>query len=56
LPGHESVDLFEEMDEEEFKRRFADTALARPGLGRMRRNWKAAWESLGAQDEPGREE
>lgn len=39
-------DLFEEMDPEEFDRRFGDTPLARTGLRRMRRNWKAAWDSL----------
>ncbi len=39
-------DLFERMDESEFYRRFGDTPLARPGLDRMRRNWRAAWESL----------
>jgi epoxyqueuosine reductase len=40
-------DAFDLMDEAEFQRRFGDTALSRPGLERMRRNWKAAWESLG---------
>ncbi len=39
-------DFFEELGEEEFARRFGDTPLARPGLKGMRRNWKAAWESL----------
>jgi epoxyqueuosine reductase len=39
-------DLFERMDEAEFFRRFGDSPLARPGLDRMRRNWRAAWESL----------
>lgn len=38
--------FFDEMDEAEFFRRFGDTALARTGLERMRRNWKAAWDSL----------
>ncbi len=38
--------FFEQMDEAEFDRRFRDTALARTGLARMRRNWKAAWDSL----------
>lgn len=37
---------FENMDEAEFWRRFGDTALARPGLANMRRNWSAAWDSL----------
>lgn len=39
-------EFFERMDEAEFDRRFRDTALARTGLARMRRNWKAAWDSL----------
>jgi epoxyqueuosine reductase len=39
--------FFDDMDHAEFDRRFGDTALARTGLERMRRNWKAAWESLG---------
>ncbi|HEY8061153.1 MAG TPA: tRNA epoxyqueuosine(34) reductase QueG [Gemmatimonadales bacterium] len=34
--------VFEEMDEAEFSRKFADTPLARPGLARMRRNVAAA--------------
>lgn len=38
---------FEKMDEAEFFRRFGDTPLARTGLERMRRNWRAAWGSLG---------
>jgi epoxyqueuosine reductase len=33
-------------EEPEFARRFGDTALSRPGLSRMRRNWAAAWRSL----------
>lgn len=40
-------EFFERMDEAEFDRRFHDTALARTGLARMRRNWTAAWDSLG---------
>ncbi|MDX2120683.1 MAG: tRNA epoxyqueuosine(34) reductase QueG [Gemmatimonadota bacterium] len=39
--------FFDAMDEAEFARRFGDTPLARPGLERMRRNWRAAWKSLG---------
>lgn len=35
--------FFEDMDQAEFDRRFGDTPLARPGLERMRRNWRAAW-------------
>ena len=38
--------FFEEMDQAEFDRRFGDTPLARPGLERMRRNWRAAWQGL----------
>jgi epoxyqueuosine reductase len=34
--------LFDEMDEEEFARRFGDTPLERPGLRGMRRNFRAA--------------
>jgi epoxyqueuosine reductase len=51
VPGREQRDLFERMDGEEFSRRFGDTPLARPGLERMRRNWKAAWESLDMRGE-----
>jgi epoxyqueuosine reductase len=40
-------ELFEAMDAGEFDRRFGDTPLARTGLAGMRRNWRAAWESLG---------
>jgi epoxyqueuosine reductase len=39
-------EFFERMDEEEFDRRFGDTPLERPGLGGMRRNWRAASRSL----------
>lgn len=35
-------DYFEDLTEEEFARRFGDTPLSRPGLERMRRNWRAA--------------
>jgi epoxyqueuosine reductase len=35
-------EMFERMDEAEFARRFGDTPLARPGLGGMRRNVRAA--------------
>jgi epoxyqueuosine reductase len=35
-------EFFGEMGEEEFSRRFGDTALARPGLSGMRRNVEAA--------------
>ena len=50
FPDRGRRDTFDRMDEEEFARRFGDTPLARPGLERMRRNWRAAWESL---DRPG---
>ncbi|HSR92557.1 MAG TPA: tRNA epoxyqueuosine(34) reductase QueG [Gemmatimonadales bacterium] len=39
-------EFFEELDEPEFQARFGDTPLQRPGLDRMRRNWRAAWTSL----------
>ncbi len=35
-------EYFAELSEEEFTRRFGDTPLSRPGLERMRRNWRAA--------------
>ena len=38
-------EYFEQMSEEEFSRRYADTPLARPGLPGMRRNWRAALSS-----------
>jgi epoxyqueuosine reductase len=38
--------FFAQMGDAEFERRFGDTALARTGLGGMRRNWAAAWRSL----------
>jgi hypothetical protein len=34
------------MEADEFDARFGDTPLARPGLERMQRNWRAAWGSL----------
>jgi len=37
---------FEKMTEGEFAGRFGDTPLARPGLERMRRNWRVAYASL----------
>jgi epoxyqueuosine reductase len=46
--SHQDLDrtdpqLFEEMSPEEFARRFGHTALERPGLEGMRRNYRAAW-------------
>ena len=41
-PDRHDPQVFEEMDHPEFQRRFADTALARPGLDRMRRNVRLA--------------
>ncbi len=38
--------FFERMSAGEFEARFGDTPLARPGLERMRRNWRNAWFSL----------
>jgi epoxyqueuosine reductase len=37
-----AADLFEQMDEQEFTRRFGDTPLERAGLQGMRRNFRAA--------------
>ena len=45
LPGA-GAKFFDDMSEEEFARRFEDTPLARPGLDRMRRNWRLAYASL----------
>lgn len=42
-------ELFDEMNEEEFARRFGETPLERPGLRGMRRNFHAA---LARQDQP----
>lgn len=52
FPGQDRRDTFERMNEEEFQQRFGDTALARPGLERMRRNWTAAWTSLDQPPSP----
>ena len=45
-PDEANPEYFERMDAGEFEARFGDTPLARPGLERMRRNWRAAWGSL----------
>ena len=37
--------FFDELSDQEFSDRFGDTALARPGLAGMRRNWAAAFNS-----------
>ncbi|MBK8003232.1 MAG: tRNA epoxyqueuosine(34) reductase QueG [Gemmatimonadetes bacterium] len=42
---------FDTMDEATFTAQFGDTPLARPGLARMRRNWRAALASLGWREE-----
>ena len=42
---------FDAMDEATFTAQFGDTPLARPGLARMRRNWRAALASLGWREE-----
>ena len=41
-PFEPAPDLFEDMTDEEFNRRFGHTALERPGLQGMRRNYRAA--------------
>ena len=46
-------EFFGQMDEEEFSRRFGETALARPGLTGMRRNVEAALASARAQTTTG---
>ena len=43
-------DLFDGMDDEEFRRRYAHTAFERPGLAGMRRNVRAALASLQPQE------
>jgi epoxyqueuosine reductase len=52
VPDTSDPDYFTRMTEEEFDRLFGDTPLARPGLGRMRRNWANAW---AGRDGKGRE-
>jgi epoxyqueuosine reductase len=47
VPDTANPDYFAGMAEGEFTRQFGETPLARPGLLRMRRNWKAAFESVG---------
>jgi epoxyqueuosine reductase len=42
-------ELFEEMDEDEFARRFGDSPLERPGLQGMRRNFRAGLTRQGRQ-------
>ena len=42
-PDCADPDYFESMDEADFQTLFADTPLERPGLARMRRNWKVAF-------------
>lgn len=48
-PDRRDPGVFEQMDEAEFRRRFADTPLARPGLDRMRRNVRLAVASRHAE-------
>jgi len=43
---HAGPDFFDKLDEPAFAADFGDTPLQRPGLERMRRNWRAAWTSL----------
>jgi epoxyqueuosine reductase len=45
-PDKADPEYFERMDAGEFDARFGDTPLARPGLERMRRNWRVAWGPL----------
>jgi epoxyqueuosine reductase len=41
---------FDDMDDEEFQRRYGATAFARPGLAGMRRNLRAALASMPRQE------
>ncbi|HXI20545.1 MAG TPA: tRNA epoxyqueuosine(34) reductase QueG, partial [Gemmatimonadales bacterium] len=45
VPSGTDPGWFDRMDPEQFERSFGDTPLSRPGLERMRRNWRAAWRS-----------
>jgi len=45
-------EFFERMSPEEFRSRFADTPLERPGLSGMRRNWAAAFRSRAHRSSP----
>jgi epoxyqueuosine reductase len=45
-PDTTDSSCFATMGDDEFAARFGDTPLARTGLDRMRRNWKAAFDSL----------
>ena len=45
-PDTKDPSCFAMMGEDEFTARFGDTPLARPGLDRMRRNWKVAFDSI----------
>jgi epoxyqueuosine reductase len=54
LPRHrleDNAEHFEELYEEEFQRRYGDTPFARPGLEGMRRNFRAAFASMGVKKE-----
>jgi epoxyqueuosine reductase len=43
---------FDDMDEDEFRRRYGDTPFERPGLAGMRRNVRASLASAAPQEEP----
>ena len=45
-PDRRDLNVFAKMTQEDFDDRFADTPLARPGLDRMRRNARAARQTL----------
>jgi epoxyqueuosine reductase len=48
----DKAEHFEEMDEEEFERKYGDTPFERPGLEGMRRNFRAAFASAGRAEQP----
>ncbi len=48
--------FFDDLSEAEFERRFGDTALARPGLAGMQRNWRIAAGSAAARRREPRED
>jgi epoxyqueuosine reductase len=54
LPRHrlpDGAEHFEELDQKEFDRRYADTPFERPGLEGMRRNFRAAFASVRVEAE-----
>jgi epoxyqueuosine reductase len=48
VPDTTDREYFDRLDQSRFEELFGDTPLARPGLERMRRNWRTAWRGLAA--------